>query len=353
MKLNYLALLISELLCLLCCAACKKPAATPPINSGTAGTVNTTTTTSLFANGADVSWITQMEASGIRFYNNSGVQEDLLQILKEKGINSIRLRAWVNPADGWCNTDDVVKKALRAQAAGMHIMIDFHYSDTWADPGAQTKPAAWSNLNFTDLKTAMSTYTATVLKTLKAKGITPKWVQIGNETSDGLLWEDGHASKSMANFAALISTGYNAVKSADTSIKVIVHLNNGYDSSLYNWLFSGLKNNGAQWDIIGMSLYPTVNNWQTLDQQCVANINSLISTYHTPVMICEVGMENDQPSVTKSFLTDIISKVKSVDNNNGLGVFYWEPEVYNWQNYGLGAFDKNGQPTVALDAFNN
>lgn len=337
---------------------CKKEANSSQGSSTTTTTTTTTTTnsppaTTDFAKGADVSWVTQMEASGIKFYNNSGVQEDLFQILKEKGINSIRLRAWVNPSDKWCNTDDVVAKAKRAQAAGMRIMIDFHYSDTWADPGHQAKPAAWTSLSFTDLKTTVGTYTSTVLNALKSNNITPEWVQVGNETTDGMLWEDGRASTNMANFAALVTAGYNAVKAVNSNIKVIVHLANGYDSSLYNWMFAGLKSNGAKWDVIGMSLYPTTANWSTLDSQCLANITSLIATYNTPVMICEVGMENDQPAITKSFLSDIIAKVKSVSGSNGLGVFYWEPEVYNWQNYGLGAFDKNNQPTVALDAFAN
>src|ERR1700749_5005868 len=108
-------------------------------------------TATTFANGSDVSWVTQMEASGIKFFNNSGVPQDLFTILAGKGINAIRLRGWVNPTGGWCNLTDVVNKALRAKAAGMNILIDFHYSDTWADPGHQTVPAAWASLDFTDL----------------------------------------------------------------------------------------------------------------------------------------------------------------------------------------------------------
>ncbi len=156
-------------------------------------------------------------------------------------MNSIRLRVWVHPVDGWNNTADVVTKALRAKALGMKILLDFHYSDIWADPGHQTKPAAWANEDFATLKQSLADYTTSVLDTLKSVGVTPAWVQVGNETNDGMLWPDGQASKNMSNFAQLINAGYNAVKSVDTSIKVIVHISNGYDNSLFRWIFDGLK----------------------------------------------------------------------------------------------------------------
>lgn len=309
---------------------------------------------SSFIKGADISWVTQMESSGVKFYDKTGAQRDPFTLMKSLGMNAIRLRAWVNPSDGWCNTADVLAKAKRAQSAGMKIMIDFHYADSWADPGKQPKPAAWAPLDFPTLVTTLHDYTAGVMNTLKTNGITPDWVQVGNETDDGMLWEDGRASTHMANFAALVQAGYQAVKSISSTTKVIMHISNGFDNAHFEWIFDGLKNNGAQWDIIGMSLYPTINNYTSLDAQCLANINDMVSRYSTPVMICEVGMEADQPSTARDFLTDIITKTNSVANGNGLGVFYWEPEAYNnWQGYGLGAFDNTGKPTIALDAFGN
>jgi arabinogalactan endo-1,4-beta-galactosidase len=135
---------------------------------------------------------------------------------------------------------------------------------------------------------------------------------------------------------------------------VIVHLSSGYNNSLFEWMFDGLKANGAQWDIIGMSLYPSYNStttdWQTNDSECLANINTLVARYSTPVMIVEVGMPESPASTARDFLTDIITKVNTVAGGNGLGVFYWEPEAYN-NGYGLGAFDSTGKPTIALDAF--
>ena len=308
---------------------------------------------SSFIKGADISWVTQMESSGIKFYDKNGAQQDLFALMKSLGMNSIRLRAWVNPVDGWCNTADLLAKALRAKNAGMKIMIDFHYSDSWADPGKQSKPAAWASLDFPTLITTMHDYTVSVMNTLKTNGITPDWVQIGNETNDGMLWEDGRASAKMANFAALVEAGYQAVKSISSTSKVIVHISNGYDNTLFRWIFDGLKANGAHWDIVGMSLYPSTANYTTLDAQCLTNINDMASRYGTPAMLVEVGMQASDASDSRAFLTDIITKVNSVANGNGLGVFYWEPEAFNWQGYGLGAFDNSGKPTQALDAFGN
>ena len=309
-------------------------------------------TDTFFAKGADVSWVTQMESEGVKFYNKSGTQQDLFQILKDGGMNSIRLRAWVNPGDGWCNTADVVAKALRAKAAGMKIMIDFHYSDSWADPGKQNKPAAWENENIIQLVSSVSDYTKSVLNTLKSNGISPDWVQVGNETNDGMLWPEGQASKSMANFVALVNAGYDAVKSVFPNTKVIVHISNGQDNSLFRWIFDGLTSNGARWDVIGMSLYPTASNWKQLNAKCLVNINDVVNRYGKEVMICEVGMAVSDSADCKNFILDLIQKSKSIADHKCLGVFYWEPECYAGRyGYKLGAFNNSGQPTVALDAF--
>lgn len=311
-----------------------------------------------FASGADVSWITQMESAGIKFYTTEGVQTEGMKLLKSLGMNSIRLRVWVNPSDGWCNATDLLVKAKRANDLGMRIMIDFHYSDWWADPSKQNKPAAWSTLNLADLKSAVGNHTREVLNLLKTNNITPEWVQVGNETGNGMLWETGKASVSMANYAALNNAGYDAVKEVFPSAKVIVHLHNGYDNAMFRWIFDGLKNNSGKWDVIGMSLYPswykTSNDWQNANKDCLANMNDMVARYGKEVMVVECGMSWDNAATAKLFLTDLITKTKSVTGGKGTGVFYWEPQCYgNWQGYSLGAFDNNGMPTVAMDAFKN
>jgi arabinogalactan endo-1,4-beta-galactosidase len=305
-----------------------------------------------FVKGADISWITEQEAQGIKFYTSAGLQKDIFQVLKDQGMNSIRLRVWVDPTDGWCNKADVLAKAIRAKAAGFRILIDFHYSDWWADPGKQNKPAAWVNQDINALKTSVYNHTTEVLTILKNNSITPEWVQIGNETNDGMLWPEGKASSNMANFAGLIQSGYNAVKFINKDVKVIVHISNGYDNSLFRWIFDGLTSNNTSYDIIGMSLYPSASNWQSLNSQCLNNMNDMVSRYNKEVMIVEVGMPVSDASSCKDFISDLITKVKSVSSSKGLGVMYWEPQSYNgWKGYGLGAFDTYGKPTIAMDAF--
>jgi arabinogalactan endo-1,4-beta-galactosidase len=305
-----------------------------------------------FAKGADVGWLSQMEASSIKFRDAAGAPRDCLQILKDWGINSIRFRVWVDPTGGWCGQADVVKMAVRAKNLGFRIMIDFHYSDWWADPGKQNKPHAWSRHGIAQLKADVSDHTATVLRALKAAGVAPEWVQVGNETNDGMLWEEGRASKRMSDFAGLVTSGYDAIKSVFPDAKVIVHVSNGYDSKMFRWMFDGLTAAGAKFDVIGMSLYPTVDNWPALTAQCLANMNDMVARYGREVMVCEVGMDVNAAAACKAFLMDIIAKTRSVSGGKGLGVFYWEPESHdNWQGYTLGAFDPSGRPTIAMDAF--
>ena len=304
------------------------------------------------AKGADIGWLSEMESKGVRFYNANGRQEECIDILKQLGINAIRLRVWVNPVNGWCGKQDVVNQALRASAKGMRILIDFHYSDSWADPGKQNKPAAWSRLSFTELNTALAAHTREVLLALKSNNVQPEWIQIGNEINDGILWDDGRASKNMLHCATLIKSGCAVVKEVFPQSKEMIHISNGYDNTLFRWLMDGLIQNGVSYDVIGMSLYPSVNDWQIKNEQCLANMKDMITRYGKEVLITEVGMPVDQPLVCKQFLMDLLSKVRSLPEKKGLGVFYWEPECYNsWQGYKLGAFDDAGKPTVALDAF--
>jgi arabinogalactan endo-1,4-beta-galactosidase len=302
-----------------------------------------------FVNGSDASWYTQMVASGIKFFNTSGVQQPCLQVLQGSGIQAIRLRVWLNPSGGWCNQADVVAKAVAAKNLGLQVLIDFHYSDTWADPGHQTPPAAWSGHTISQMYTDVWTETTNMMVALKAAGVTPTWVQIGNETNNGMLWPNGEASLHMNQFAGLITSGYNGVKQTFPNTLVVVHISNGYDDSLFRWVFDGLKANGAKYDVIGMSLYPTTSNWATLDSEALSTMKDMQSRYGKQVMVCEVGMDVNSASTCEAFLKDIIAKTKSV---GGLGVFYWEPESYNsWQGYTMGAFGSNGEPTVAMSAF--
>ena len=330
-----------------------------------------------FAKGADVSWLTEMEAAGRKFYNDQGEEADLFDILKDHGINAIRLRVWVNPEGGWNGTADVVAKAKRAKDAGMDLMINFHYSDSWADPGKQYKPKDWlAETTIDGLCQRLREHTVAVLTALKDEGITPKWVQVGNETDAGMLfghWDE--ASKEYISdggvdltgldqpfpeYAQLVTAGSQAVKSVFPESLVIVHLSRGYDKDLYSWNIGGLLDKDkvlkeAEFDVIGMSLYPSPSNWSSDNSQCLNNINDLIEEYGKPVMICEVGMEYSAAAACKAFLIDLMRKVNSVPGGKGLGVFYWEPQCYgNWpigDPYRMGAWGDDGRPTEAMDAF--
>ncbi|MBN9303346.1 MULTISPECIES: glycoside hydrolase family 53 protein [Dysgonomonas] len=320
-----------------------------------------------FAKGADVSWLTEMEKVGNKFYNSLGHETECMTLLRDLGMNSIRLRVWVNPVDGWCNKSDVLVKAWRAKLLGMRVMIDFHYSDTWADPSKQNIPAAWEEFSFEELKTAVSDHTKEVLNALKEKDITPEWVQVGNEISNGFLWEMGQADKNPVQYAGLFAAGYEAAKSVFPETIVIVHLDSGSDNNLYNWNLDILKNNGAKWDMIGMSLYPywaRVNGQETSSEKvitdCIENIKKVSTKYDCDVMIVETGMEcadDDGKLVSatvldegKTMLSRIIKECKENTNGRCKGVFYWEPQCKP-SKYRLGAFTEDGYPTVIMDAF--
>ncbi|EGQ9883315.1 arabinogalactan endo-1,4-beta-galactosidase [Vibrio vulnificus] len=308
-----------------------------------------------FIKGADISWITQMEDSGYEFYNDWGYRQDVLSILRDHGMNAVRLRVWVNPSDGYYSSlDDVIIKAQWAKDANMDVMIDFHYSDTWADPGNQWKPQAWQQMSFEDLMGQVWSYTRDSLNTLKSAGITPKWIQVGNETNNGMLWNEGMASSNMRNYAWLFNSGRNAAKEVFPDAKVIVHLANCHDNANFRWILDGLQSNSAWWDVIGASSYPKNANgltWQEANNQCLSNLNDMVERYGTEVMITEIGVPWDEPQA-KTIVADMIQKVRSVNQDKGIGIFYWEPQAYNWQGYTLGAWDPNTrQPTQALDAF--
>lgn len=308
-----------------------------------------------FAIGADVSWLTQMEKEGCKFYTGQGEEMECMTLLKTLGVNAIRLRVWVDPENGWCGRDDVVAKARRALALGMRVMIDFHYSDSWADPGKQNKPAAWAKLDFDGLKKAVADHTSEVLYALKSAGVNPEWIQIGNETTGGMLWPDGqnYNDAGFSNYVQLHNAGYDAAKAVFPNAKVMVHVDNGWKWETLSWFFSNFRIKGAKYDLIGLSLYPDNNNWQSYNNQLLANIQNLYTQFGKETLVCEVGMEWTEASACRSFLSDLISRAKA-EGSHCTGVLYWEPEGYQaWSGYSKAAFDNSGKPTVALDAFKN
>lgn len=318
---------------------------------------------STFMLGADISWTTQLESEGYLFYNSSGTKMECTELMKEIGMNAIRLRVWVDPEAGWCNQGDVLAKALRAKRLGMRIMIDFHYSDEWADPSQQLIPAAWTGLDASGLASAVSSHTKEVLTLLSNYGVDVSWVQVGNETTHGVLMHsgtdsDGNVVESQYSgsvtdnpsyFVSYINAGYKAVKAVYPDAQVIVHVDRGHNIYYANREFTVLENYGGSYDIIGLSIYPG-SSWSDPVANTVANISTLYETFGHDVMICEVGMDYSDASTAYSALSTLITESKAT--GHCLGVFYWEPEAPAGYNggYSMGAFSNN-RPTTALNAF--
>ena len=308
------------------------------------------------AKGADVSWLTQMEHDGCKFYTPTGQEMECLALLKQFGVNAIRLRVWVDPEGGWCGTQDVIAKAKRAQALGMRLMIDFHYSDSWADPGKQNKPAAWKDLSFSALQEAVYQHTSEVLNALRDAGVVPTWIQIGNETTGGMLWPDGqnYTDLGFSHYVELNNIGYTAAKEVFPMAIVLIHIDKGQDASQLDWFFNNCSKFGAHYDMIGLSLYPEAEGWQQMVSQVANNIKNLYLKYEKDCMICEVGMSWTQGAECKSFLQALIASSMNELEGHCHGVFYWEPEGYEaWSHYSKSAFNNNGRPTEALQAFLN
>ena len=310
--------------------------------------------TGAFANGADISWVLGMEQEGITWKDKNGVTRDIFDILKnDYNINAVRIRSWVNPSDdpsnGLMDQEHTIALAKRAKKAGLRVMIDLHYSDTWADPGKQYTPSAWADMDIDELCDRVYTYTRNFMQEIVKQGITPEWIQIGNEINKGMLWPLGRMPENHVNLARLITAGHDAVKSVSKKTKTIVHLSDGYDIVAYRSFFDTLTCNNARFDLIGMSLYPSESDWQSKNELCYKNMLDMKSRYEKDVIICEIGMHYTSGKTARNFIADLVSKSKSA---GGLGVFYWEPQcIYSWNTYDKGAWNNDGTPTEALEGF--
>ncbi|GAA4702031.1 glycosyl hydrolase 53 family protein [Phytohabitans rumicis] len=294
--------------------------------------------------GVDISTLKKSEDRGGVYRDSAGTQRDALAIVRSSGANYGRLKVWVNPADGYNNKARVLTMASRIKGQGMKLLVDFHYSDSWADPGKQNKPAAWASLSFTALRQAVYDHTYDVLNALKAQGTTADMVQVGNEINDGMLWPDGRSSN-WANLASLLTAGSNAVKAVSSSTQVMLHLAEGGNNSQHRWWFDQATSRGVPFDVIGVSHYLY---WHGSAASLQANINDLASRYGKPIVVAEtaygftLAQEDGEPNIFNSSLQSaggypataqgqadalraIFNVVKAVPNGRGLGVFYWEP----------------------------
>ena len=351
-----------------------------------------------FIKGADVSIMPELERNGTKFYDN-GIEQDGLTILKNHGVNWIRVRIWNNPyvvgpeGVGGGNTDEAkaIEMAKRAKALGMKVLVDFHYSDFWVDPGQQKKPDAWKNDSGDKLVDDVYAYTAKVMQDFNAQGVTPDMVQVGNELNNGMLWPEAQLTEDNPNgykfLAKLLNAGLQAVhdNDKDNKVKTMIHLA-GVDVNLYHTFFDNLivKNKVNDFDIIGMSFYPF---WHGTMDDLKNTMNDVSAKYNKDVIAVETafgytledadfeknnfGTNEEKVSGYKATvqgqatgLRDVMATVASVNDNRGLGIFYWAPdwvinEKVGWKSNGGGngwdnltLFDTKGNALESMDTFN-
>ena len=335
-----------------------------------------------FINGTDISALPVLESMGAT-YSSGGVTGDAIEILEENGVNWHRLRIFVNPT----GSDPVavqdlaytIALAQRAKANGSRLLLDFHYSDTWADPGKQFKPGTWNGLNFNALKAQVKSYSSSVIQAMKNAGVMPEMVQIGNEISNGTLWSDGQLWRAgvpedteFQNLADLLSEGIKGVKEASdpgNEPLIMIHHDKGGDWGATEYYFDRLlpklNVNGTPADVIGYSYYPlhhyNENSCNAQGTGCgsmldvQANLINTVNKYELPVVMVEAGFasrdeESDPyefevtPQGQKEYLEAVVDALKAVPNDMGWGLFWWYAEaspvdndgtVWKYGSYGL------------------
>ena len=354
-------------------------------------------TTIRFVKGVDGSFLQEIEEHGGTYYDN-GVAQDALQIFKNHGINYVRLRVWHTPSSGYNDLAHTLTMARRVKSLGLGLLIDLHYSDTWADPGRQTKPAAWAKLSSKQLEKAVHDYTNDVVTALRNQNTLPEVIQIGNEITSGILWNTGRVGGAHEDnwpcFAALLKAAINGVGDAlraDTSvtsathaetilagdrIAIMLHVDAGGDNAICRWFFDNVFAQKIPFDLIGLSYYPW---WHGNLKDLQHNLNDIALRYGKQIVVVETAypwtldwcdkMDNlvgeksqlvsDFPATVEG-QRDFLEREKSIIENTscarGIGMFYWAPEYISvpgldsaWENVTL--FDFHGGALSSLNAF--
>lgn len=289
-----------------------------------------------FIRGADLSFMPEIRSTGATFSDSAGVVKDGLQIFKENGCNTIRIRIWNNPSNGRSGLAEVQTFAAEVKANGMNVLLDFHYSDTWTDPAQQKKPDAWKTLPDSTLSDSLYRFTKRVVSIIK-----PEYVQIGNELNGGMLWENGRINKPDA-FARFLKAGVKAVREELPNTKIIMHFA-GLTSSDY--FFNLLKTKSVDYDIIGLSFYP---QWHGKNLDTLRNtINRLSTSYTKYIVLAEYAypfslLWADYTNNTLGLADQILSAFPATPDGQyqyvrqlkkimwecpkGIGLCYWAPD---------------------------
>lgn len=308
--------------------------------------------------GADLSGVTKNEDKGARYFAQDGTAGDPVEILADEGANFGRVKVWVDSADGYNMTPQVVSMSKRIKAAGMQLLVDFHYSDRWTDPGAQGTPSAWVGHSPEQLAADVAAHTTSVLTALKDAGITADYVQVGNEINPGMLWPSGQtydidpnddvAGAQWDNLALFLTAGSNAVKAVDPSTKVILHLtniNNGIDG--LTWWFDNVTSRGVPFDLVGLSYY---SYWHGSLADLQNAVSTLSARYDRDVLVVETAypftLADNQNAPWENVIDTaeeltpgypatvdgqranfraVQDVVAAAQGGRGLGAVYWEP----------------------------
>ena len=360
-----------------------------------------------FVKGMDLSTLLELERCGAKYYDN-GEERDLLAIMKSYDVDTIRIRLWNDP---WSETGESygagendlktsLEIAKRVTAAGFGVLLNFHYSDFWADPGKQIKPKAWADYGVKELEQAVYDYTLESMQTFLDAGVNITMAQVGNELSNGLLWPEGKVPN-YDNIATFVNAGIRAVRKADAAIPVMIHLDNGGNNALYREWFDNFTKRGEDFEIIGLSYYPF---WHGSLQMLNDNMNDIAERYGKDLVIAEVSMgytmedyknyeklsdeerkgyatrpalvEKIEYPMTKQgqydFMEDFLNRISHIKGGKGKGFFYWEPAWIpvpgsgwatpaslkymndpgpcgnEWANQALFDYDGNALPTLSL-----
>lgn len=313
-----------------------------------------------FIHGMDISSMDEVVRLGGRFYNK-GTEQTLVNVLESYGVNYIRLRLWVDPysedgisyGGGGNDFPATIRMIKEIKASGLKYLLDFHYSDFWADPGKQIKPKAWKDYDEEQLEKAVYEHTQSTLKRLKEDGLFPDMVQIGNEITNGLLWPDGK-KPAYDKITRFVNAGIRGVRAVDGDVQIMLHLDHGDDHEMCRDWLDHFRKRGEEFQIIGLSYYPV---WNGAMKGLIDNMNLLARRYGKPMIVAEVSqpftMEDyasyeglapekrkgaaAKPALEKNleypatkqgqtlFMEKFMEEVAAVEDGLGIGYFYWEP----------------------------
>jgi arabinogalactan endo-1,4-beta-galactosidase len=329
----------------------------------------------LASKGVDWSSLLVEEAAGKTYKNAAGTIQPLETILQENGVNTVRQRLWVNPTDGTYGLDYNLELAKRATAAGLNVYLDFHFSDTWADPGHQTTPAAWQDLDIDDLAYELYNYTMDTMNSFQSNGVSLSLVSIGNEITAGMLWPLGEISDNAYNLARLLHSASAGIKDSSISPQpaIMIHLDNGWNYGTQEYWYDTVLGEGpfltSDFNIQGVSYYPFYNSNATL-ASLQSSLTSIKSKYDKQVMVVETDWPTSCPDPAYAFPSDTTSIpfspagqttwIKDVAGEvsaaGGDGFFYWEPAWID--NAGLGSscddnlqVDENGMVLSSMAVY--